>query len=107
MILHYLKITFCSLRKYNAQNIISVIGLTIGFACFSLLSVTTLACILIAVFGIYSLTSLTCQQRRKEISICKINGAEALDIMNIFFKEYLLMLAMATFVAYPTFSFAL
>jgi len=71
-------------------------------ALLSLLSVTTLACILIAVFGIYSLTSLTCQQRRKEIAIRKINGAEVLDIMNIFFKEYLLMLAMATLVAYPT-----
>ncbi|MDR0230839.1 MAG: hypothetical protein LBI82_01825, partial [Dysgonamonadaceae bacterium] len=33
-------------------------------ALLTLLSVMTLACILIAVFGVYSLTSLTCQQRK-------------------------------------------
>ena len=66
-----------------------------------LLSVMTLACSLIAVFGVYSLTSLTCQQRRKEIAIRKINGAEVIDIMTIFFKEYLVLLAIAAFVAFP------
>jgi len=70
-------------------------------ALLTLLSVMTLACILIAVFGVYSLTSLTCQQRRKEIAIRKINGAEVLDIMNIFFKEYLILLALAALVAFP------
>ena len=71
-------------------------------ALLSLLSVMTLACILIAVFGVYSLASLTCQQRRKEIAIRKINGAEVVDIMNIFFKEYLFMLGMAALVAFPS-----
>jgi len=56
---------------------------------------------LIAVFGIYSLTNLNCQQRRKEIAIRKINGAEVVDIMNIFFKEYLLLLIFAAFFAFP------
>lgn len=70
-------------------------------ALLTLLSVMTFACILIAVFGVYSLTNHTCQQRRKEIAIRKINGAEVLDIMNIFFKEYLLLLAIATLFAFP------
>ena len=70
-------------------------------ALLTLLSVMTLACILIAVFGVYSLTSLTCQQRRKEIAIRKVHGAEVLDILNIFFKEYLILLAFAAFVAFP------
>jgi ABC-type antimicrobial peptide transport system permease subunit len=70
-------------------------------ALLTLLSVMTLACILIAVFGVYSLTSLTCQQRKKEIAIRKINGAEVVDIMNIFFKEYLILLALAAIVAFP------
>jgi ABC-type antimicrobial peptide transport system permease subunit len=70
-------------------------------ALLTLLSIMTLACILIAVFGVYSLTSLTCQQRKKEIAIRKINGAEVLDIMNIFFKEYLILLALAALVAFP------
>ena len=71
-------------------------------ALFKLLSFMTLACILIAVFGVYSLTSLSCQQRRKEIAIRKVYGAEVLDIMNTFFKEYLILLAMAALVAFPT-----
>ena len=70
-------------------------------ALLTLLSVMTLACILIAVFGVYSLTSLTCQQRRKEIAIRKVHGAEIVDIMNIFFKEYLLLLALAALAAFP------
>jgi succinate dehydrogenase hydrophobic anchor subunit len=70
-------------------------------ALLTLLSVMTLACILIAVFGVYSLTSLTCEQRRKEIAIRKINGAEVLDIMNIFFKEYLVLLSISALVAFP------
>ena len=70
-------------------------------ALFTLLSVMTLACILIAVFGVYSLTSLTCRQRRKEIAIRKINGAETVDITNIFFKEYLLLLFVGVIVAFP------
>jgi len=71
-------------------------------ALIKLLSVMTLACLLIAVFGVYSLTNLTCQQRRKEIAIRKVHGAEVLDIMNIFFKEYLILLALAAIVAFPT-----
>ena len=71
-------------------------------ALLTLLSVMTLVCILIAVFGVYSLTSLSCQQRRKEIAIRKVNGAEATDIMNIFFKEYLILLVLAALVAFPT-----
>jgi ABC-type antimicrobial peptide transport system permease subunit len=67
-----------------------------------LLSIMTSTCILIAVFGIYSLTALSCQQRRKEIAIRKISGADVLDIMNIFFKEYLLLLFISAIIAFPT-----
>jgi len=70
-------------------------------ALLKLLSVMTLACILIAVFGVYSLADLSCEQRRKEIAIRKINGAEVVDIMNIFFKEYLILLLLAALVAFP------
>jgi ABC-type antimicrobial peptide transport system permease subunit len=70
-------------------------------ALLALLSVMTLACILIAVFGVYSLTNHTCQQRRKEIAIRKIAGAEVLDIIYIFFKENLLLLVLAALIAFP------
>ena len=32
---HYLKIAFRNLWKYKTQNIISIIGLAVGFACFA------------------------------------------------------------------------
>ena len=70
-------------------------------ALLTLLSIMTFACILIAVFGVYSLTSLTCQQRRKEIAIRKVHGADVFDILSIFFKEYLILLAVAAIVAFP------
>ncbi|MDF9829500.1 FtsX-like permease family protein [Parabacteroides sp. PF5-6] len=70
-------------------------------ALLSLLSVMSIVCILIAIFGVYSLTSLTCEQRRREIAIRKVNGAEVVDIMNIFFKEYLQLLGMAALIAFP------
>ena len=66
-----------------------------------LLWLLTLVCVLIAIFGVYSLTRLTCQQRRKEIAIRKVNGAEVFDIMNIFFKEYLILFGIASAVAFP------
>jgi len=70
-------------------------------ALLKLLSVMTNSCVLIAIFGVYSLTSLNCQQRRKEIALRKINGAEVLDIMNIFFKESLVLLFVAALFAFP------
>jgi len=53
----------------------------------------SLACILVVSFGIYLLISLTIEQRRKEIAIRKINGAEFRDMLRLFFSEYLLLVA--------------
>lgn len=46
-----------------------------------LLSFASLVCILTAMFGIYSLVTLTCEQRRKEIAIRKVNGATVWSIL--------------------------
>ena len=48
----------------------------------------TIASILVAVFGVYSIVSLTCVQRRKEIAIRKIHGATVWNVLLIFAKEY-------------------
>lgn len=66
-----------------------------------LLSVVSLICIAIAVFGIFSLVTLSCEQRRKEIAIRKVNGASVRVILNLFFKEYLLLLIIASLIALP------
>lgn len=49
-----------------------------------LLSFASLVCILTAMFGIYSLVTLTCEQRRKEIAIRKVNGATVWSILYLF-----------------------
>ena len=65
-----------------------------------LLSVVSFACILICVFGFFSLISLTCEERRKEIAVRKISGATVRDILNIFLKENFLLLLIGAAVAF-------
>ena len=36
MIKHYLKVAFRNLVKYKTQNLVSIIGLAVGFTCFAL-----------------------------------------------------------------------
>lgn len=66
-----------------------------------LLSFASLVCILTAMFGIYSLVTLTREQRRKEIAIRKVNGATVWSILFLFFREYLIMLCIAALFAFP------
>lgn len=66
-----------------------------------LLSFASLVCILTAMFGIYSLVTLTCEQRRKEIAIRKVNGATVWSILFLFFREYLIMLCIAALFDFP------
>ncbi len=67
----------------------------------TLLEFASLVCILICVFGIYSLITLTCERRRKEIAIRKVNGAKMSDILSIFVRDYTWMLVIAAAVAFP------
>ena len=67
-----------------------------------LLGIITVICILIALFGVYALAVQSCEQRRKEIAIRKVNGAHMTDILKMFFKEYLLLTGIASAVAFPT-----
>lgn len=66
-----------------------------------LLSFSSLVCILISIFGIYSLVTLTCELRRKEIAVRKVNGATIADILGIFFKEYAWLLIISSLIAFP------
>lgn len=66
-----------------------------------LLGFSAVVCILISIFGIYSLVSLTCEQRRKEIAIRKVNGATIHNVLHIFLKEYTLLLVVSSLVAFP------
>jgi cell division protein FtsX len=69
-------------------------------ALIKLLSFVAMICVLICVFGFVSLVSLTCQERRKQIAIRKINGATVSDILAIFTKEYFLLLFIGAVIAF-------
>lgn len=60
-----------------------------------------LLCIIIAIFGIYSVSQRETQRRRKEIAIRKTAGAKTTDVMALFFKEYFTITAIACLVALP------
>ena len=69
-------------------------------ALLKLLSFVSLICIVICLFGFVSIVSLTCEERRKEIAIRKINGATIHDILIIFFREFTALLALGALVAF-------
>lgn len=58
-------------------------------------------CILIAIFGIYSVSQQETQRRRKEIAIRKTAGAKTKEIMSLFFREYLSITLIASAIALP------
>jgi hypothetical protein len=70
-------------------------------ALLKILSLVSLVCMIVCVFGFVSMVSLTCEERRKEIAIRKIHGATIKDILDIFFKEYLTLLVIGALVAFP------
>ena len=45
-----------------------------------LLAFVSTVCILMSAFGIFSMVTLNCERRRKEMAIRKINGAREKDI---------------------------
>ena len=66
-----------------------------------LLHITTIVCILIALFGVWSMIMLTCEQRRKAIAVRKVFGATTKDILDMFFLEYMALQGVAALVAFP------
>jgi hypothetical protein len=66
-----------------------------------LLFITTGVCILIALFGVWSMIMLTCEQRRKEIAVRKVFGATTKDILDMFIAEYMMLQGVAAAVAFP------
>lgn len=63
--------------------------------------VFTILAILIAGIGLYGLTAFTVQQRTKEIGIRKTFGASVVTIWTLVAKEILILVAIATAIAWP------
>ncbi|MDR1170356.1 MAG: ABC transporter permease [Prevotellaceae bacterium] len=70
-------------------------------ALLAILTVVSIVCLTVCIFGFVSMISLTCEERRKEIAIRKVNGATVKDILDIFFKEHLTLLAVGALIAFP------
>lgn len=65
-----------------------------------LLILITMVSLLVTVFGLYSVITLACRQRRKEIAVRKVHGAKVGDILDLFMREYGLIFLLATTVAF-------
>ena len=66
-----------------------------------LLTVITIVSILIAIFGIYALIMQSCDQHQKEIAVRKVFGAKVVDILLMFFKQYMIQMVVAAAIAFP------
>lgn len=65
---------------------------------FTLFSGLTLT---IACLGLLGLISFTTEQRAKEVSIRKVNGASVASIIRLISREFLILISIATFIAVP------
>jgi ABC-type antimicrobial peptide transport system permease subunit len=74
--------------------------LTSENALLKMLGILAGVCTLLSIFAIYSLVSLTCEQRRKEIAIRKVNGADIKHILSMFTKEYASLLMIAAVLSF-------
>ena len=90
---------FASATMYHSEEIYDSY-LKSENALIKLLSFVSAICVLICIFGFVSLVSLTCEERRKEIAIRKINGATVGDIISMFAKEYSLLLLIGATIAF-------
>ncbi len=57
--------------------------------------------VIIACLGLFGLASFATDQRRKEIGIRKVLGSSNQEIVLLFFKEYLQIIAIANLIAWP------
>ena len=70
-------------------------------ASLQLFSLLSTICIIIAVFGIYSISSSNMERRKKEVAIRKVSGATAAEIVRMFLAEYFRILIVANVIAIP------
>jgi len=57
--------------------------------------------IIIASLGVFGLASYTVEQRTKEISIRKVLGAKVQTVMQLVFKDYLVLIGLSILIAFP------
>ncbi len=65
---------------------------------YTLFSIIVIA---IASLGVFGLASYTVEQRTKEISIRKVLGAQAQNVIQLIFKDYLVLIGISILIAFP------
>ncbi len=65
------------------------------------IGLVAIVCLLISVFGVYSLTLYSMERRRREIAIRKVSGADVGDIIRMFIREYLWLVLIACIISVP------
>lgn len=58
--------------------------------------------ILIALFGVYSVSQREMQRRQKEVAVRKVVGAGTKEIMGLFFREYITIVLISSVLALPS-----
>jgi len=66
------------------------------------LTLATWLALIIVVLGIVSMVSISLQNRIREIGIRKVLGSTAIQIINLFLKEFISLILLATLVSVPT-----
>lgn len=64
-------------------------------------SVFSVICMVISCVGLFGLAAFTTEQRAKEISIRKVSGATIPDIVKLFYTDFLKLVFVGIFIAFP------
>jgi putative ABC transport system permease protein len=67
----------------------------------SLLWIFTLMAIFVGCMGLFGLAAFSAEQRTKEIGIRKVLGASMLNIMGLLSKRFVILILVASFIAFP------
>ena len=67
----------------------------------SLLWIFTIMAIVVGCMGLFGLAAFSAEQRTKEIGIRKVLGASMLDIMGLLSKTFVVLIIIASLVAFP------
>ena len=62
--------------------------------------ILSIICIIISLFGVYAMLSLSCEKKRKEIAIRKVNGATLKEIFWLLSKDYLVLLIISSIISF-------
>lgn len=99
----HIKEKYPELVHFNVNNAEEEFNsyLTSENALLKMLDFVSIVCIIISIFGIYSLVVLNCESRQKEIAVRKVNGAGTGTIVKMFLSRYLLLLSIASIITFP------